>query len=1054
MKDIPETSSAIGDLQERLKNTLLRFSEYHDSRLPVAGSLRAALLTFYIRVIDFVVDLLDELARGRIATIGLTIVRSLKTKLDGFLRDLSSITNDVDQGASSQFQRKVLQNLDNLSKPSPSSSMPIFSVTYSASVRIFGLPSLRNPNFTGRQDALHQIFLSLHKDPSMQRWTAIYGMGGIGKTQLLLKYAFDCMPSSKSSSNPHKYDHVFYFNASSRTLLNQSISALVDALHIQRFVLNADNSDDGIVLNNWLLSRDNWLLVFDDVRDLHDVRWCLPTCDKGQVLFSTRYPALARMLDSESQGIEIYPMDDVSATALVSSMTRDSRFDEDKSADTTLQVVRFSKGVPLLMEQLVRNAFFSGRTVMQVLTSVRRKEDLLQQKNFSSLHEQNFSIGAMVAEIRESVRSESPQAEALLCLLAYLEPSSISLDLIKAGAKDFPSHIERPHTFERGQAGVSGKLNVEYVDRRTRSPSPSLLDHDPFSVTSMRAYWRLRRSNKTLGQLDLPREASPLEMQLRSHVGQHSAIGRLFSQPENIDEAVLKLQSAAIIRDIANETIWMHDVVAELLRALIEAEAQDKSRTTALVAATMVFLAFPLPHRHTSIETRNRIRLHFPHLLKTHAHLVELRILNDTSIGPELSHVIASTYSRGFLDIRATEGGLSLTESDRESRARALVYYRHAFAGYMASWRRLTAMPGVQEKHIVLSTYNDYVQVRSMADVSYTISDAVVNTLRYGRSAPWRALLTGLKVALLLEKEHSGLVEAGKMYRSLAPISRLFFGPADDHTKYIYSALHNCLMELGEFRQAYEVARETLEAVLKRGPSYYEHRLKLPSTRDDVVGDTIAQATRVGEACMQLEDTDKGKEAVRYFSIALQLWHAINGDDHYTSVKPMQRLAQAFEKCNEPVAASYWWGQSVLNCLNVLVWERLDDAHSTGPSVGTIFRSEQHYQDTIAAYEDARERLDYRLRGTGQDRIVLYQFLDHVESQINLYRRDRAQGRRWVGDKFIFSREDELDLQAKQVAEERWIENGGDPPEHMASAFAEMLAVRLPFAAKERTILT
>lgn len=136
------------------------------------------------------------------------------------------------------------------------------------------------------------------------------------------------------------------------------------------------------------------------------------------------------------------------------------------------------------------------------------------------------------------------------------------------------------------------------------------------------------------------------------------------------------------------------------------------------------------------------------------------------------------------------------------------------------------------------------------------------------------------------------------------------------------------------------------------------------------------------------------------------------------------------------------------------MFEGLDDAHSDGPSVGMMLRSEAHYRATIAAYDDARGRLDHRIQATGQQQIVLYQFLDHVDSQINLYRRDRAHGRRWVDDKFMLSPEDELQLQAERNAETRWIEDGGDPPEHMAKAFAEMLAVKIPFAPSEPSILT
>jgi hypothetical protein len=65
---------------------------------------------------------------------------------------------------------------------------------------VFNLPFPRNPFFTGREDQLEAIHAAL----ASRGRAALAGLGGIGKTQTALEYAY---------RHQAEYDHVFWVRA-------------------------------------------------------------------------------------------------------------------------------------------------------------------------------------------------------------------------------------------------------------------------------------------------------------------------------------------------------------------------------------------------------------------------------------------------------------------------------------------------------------------------------------------------------------------------------------------------------------------------------------------------------------------------------------------------------------------------------------------------------------------------------------------------------------------------------------------------------------------------
>ena len=145
--------------------------------------------------------------------------------------------------------------------------------------RIWNVPHRRNPNFTGREDELRELRAALTNSHAAAI-VPIAGLGGAGKTQLALEYAY---------RHTADYDTVWWLRAEDSTMLAADCAQLATPLELPERGL-ADQQASAAAALSWLGRHPGWLLIFDNARSAATCRGWLPAAGTGHVILTSRDP--------------------------------------------------------------------------------------------------------------------------------------------------------------------------------------------------------------------------------------------------------------------------------------------------------------------------------------------------------------------------------------------------------------------------------------------------------------------------------------------------------------------------------------------------------------------------------------------------------------------------------------------------------------------------------------------------------------------------------------------------------------------------------------------
>lgn len=105
------------------------------------------------------------------------------------------------------------------------------------------LPFAENPRFCGREDILSRIKSALSpKNKGLQTF-ALHGMGGVGKTQIALKYSNDSRTT---------YDATFWVSAENQITIGQSFREISRCLALTEPDSEVDDNTVMLEVKKWL----------------------------------------------------------------------------------------------------------------------------------------------------------------------------------------------------------------------------------------------------------------------------------------------------------------------------------------------------------------------------------------------------------------------------------------------------------------------------------------------------------------------------------------------------------------------------------------------------------------------------------------------------------------------------------------------------------------------------------------------------------------------------------------------------------------------------------
>lgn len=405
-------------------------------------------------------------------------------------------------------------------------------------------------NFVGREEILITIDQNLlarsASDPSTAlcpdpttnadevqlRSFAICGLGGIGKTELAVEYAY---------SRQDQFEAIFWLGADKANILASSFAQIAQTLGLEEDDSDLAASRD--IVMGWLAkplrkaskgdTPDNlvsWLIIFDNVDEFDVLADFWPKLGRGSVLVTSRDPAAKRNLYTKykKKGMDLPQLSEAESETLMQQLTHVTA--DAGQTKALAKIVEKVDGFPLAISQMsavFRDLRLSYSDFLKYYEE-EGIERLLQRLDSKE------SIGASSLATLWALERLFPATKALLQVISLLDPDNIPEDLLI----DRKDEVKLDHY---------PKTRGEYYDARSQLLASSLVvqNADQQNLSLHRLIQDTARALMDREQLELAfRAAGNLVISAWTFqkVEQHHSTKR-FEDCEKVFPSVLRLKN-------------------------------------------------------------------------------------------------------------------------------------------------------------------------------------------------------------------------------------------------------------------------------------------------------------------------------------------------------------------------------------------------------------------------------------------------------------------------------------------------------------------------------
>jgi tetratricopeptide (TPR) repeat protein len=300
--------------------------------------------------------------------------------------------------------------------------------------RVWNIPYLRNDYFTGREEILEQLHtrFKANNATALTQRHAMSGLGGIGKTQTAVEYAY---------RYHEDYQAVLWARAESHEALTSSfveIAALLD--------LPQKNEQDQTItvqaVKHWLQNNSGWLLILDNADEPQIVHEFLPTKFDGHILLTTRAQALgglAQRIEVDTFTPELSVLFLLRRATLIDAHgALKQASPEDRKVAT--KISEELGGLPLALDQAGAYIEETKCNLAKYLECYQiQRARLLKRRGSNS--DYPASVATTWSLSFERVEQNAVAAD-LLRLCAFLAPDAIPEEIIIKGASYLGEHLQ------------------------------------------------------------------------------------------------------------------------------------------------------------------------------------------------------------------------------------------------------------------------------------------------------------------------------------------------------------------------------------------------------------------------------------------------------------------------------------------------------------------------------------------------------------------------------------------------------------------------------------
>ncbi|KAL6909090.1 P-loop containing nucleoside triphosphate hydrolase protein [Trichoderma evansii] len=314
-----------------------------------------------------------------------------------------------------------------------------------ARVAIRVIPYPRNEDLIHRSDLVDKLNTLLPHSSEISNSAALWGLGGSGKTQIALNYAYQrCADTSCS---------VLWVHADTEATFSQDYKTIARKLQIDKSHLSEEDLFEAV--RDGIESLSNWVLILDNADDLKlfgvgqtaeetkSLFQYIPHASTGTVLWTTRDAHIMGILVGQGRGIEVAQMRFDEAKQLL--MTFGSA-ESSKEADIE-SLVKELQLLPLAIMQAgvyMHRASITAKEYLSLLAQSKKRWDTLKINEFNRRRRRNVPntiLETWTISITR-IRQESEMTYKILHVIAYVSNENIPTEMITTALRHIGKSLE------------------------------------------------------------------------------------------------------------------------------------------------------------------------------------------------------------------------------------------------------------------------------------------------------------------------------------------------------------------------------------------------------------------------------------------------------------------------------------------------------------------------------------------------------------------------------------------------------------------------------------